>query len=700
MRSLIKNLLITVIFALTSGLIVKYQPGATIGLIFLLFFSVYYSNPAYLLLVRLFDFPKSSFLRRFFGVLTVFWLFTTSCGLLILFGLPLLYLAVLVIPLTVLFLGLFTVLTLRHQKNNENLSEVAELQEFVLPSSTSLIGALFILMLGGFYVLFKNHTGLEISTPWTVLPNFYIYLYLLIFAVLGLLIFTNNHAKTILILFFVFSLLTHFNLALSHDLVYGADYWRHLGTQNQILQNGGVMIQNFSENPNWFEKINFGLYSYAGFWGLNVILNLFTGVDLLNLGKFVGPILWSLFIPVLFYALGRVLHLPKRLALFLTWLSFIPSALLISGSFSLPVSLGFIFWLFSLLLLLKADLQKNKTQFFGLVVVGLLLSLGYLLYAILFFLALLLKLINVYLKENNWQSKISWLVVFVFTALFLPVIEVIAGYSQMSIKSGFFPALKQFIGNLTGYYFVSGPRPHTISTGNILFYQTPLNSFVENYLTIWPWWMLPISLLFIGLSIYGAYKFFSKEIDRRWLVVLFAGLFIGYFISRYLLNGENILTRRLDTVLATGLIIFFCLAVSYLGDYLLQRKFILLGIICLSIFGASIYSLGPVSKIISTAEYNDYLNIAEQTKDETKFCVIADPYNLTALEGISAKRIIGGGFPIKGDFSQTQLENILEDWQAGLKDKEEIIKEAKVITGAKNCFVVIKDNKNVMMMKY
>ncbi len=699
MLKVVKNLLVIAIFSLFSGFIFTYQPGWFFGLIFLLFFVFYYAKDGYLLLERVFDFPQNSFLSRFFGMLTVFWLLVIVGGFLILIKIPIFYLSILVLPVTAGFLEILLSLS-RWRKKRENETEVfAQKQETVLPSSTSFLAAVLLLMAGAFYVLVRHQTGDEILTPWSVLPDYYPYLYLLIYLGLGLLIFTNNHAKTLLILFFVFSLLCHFDLSLTHQLVYGADYWRHLGTQNQILQGGGVVVQNFAENPSLIEKINFGLYSYLGFWGLNVILNLFTGFDFLTLGKFVGPILWSLFVPVLFYALGRVLSLSKRLSLFLVWLSFIPSALLISGSFSLPATLHFIFWLFSLTLLLKANLKENRSQFWGLLFVGLLLLSGYLLYAIIFFLALGLKLLNTLDIKNRLADIVIWFSAGIGGILFLPLLEILSGYSQLSFKSDIFSAIKQFVGNLTGYYFVFGPRPHTIATGNILFNQTPDYAFVSNGLTAWSGWMLFVAIIFIGLAIYGLYKFFVEEKEKRWLGILFIGLFGGYFISRYLLNGENILARRLDTVLSTGLIIFFVYGISYLQQYFSHRSVTVFTVIILAIFGSAIYTLGPVSKAVSFQEYLDYTDIAFQLKDENKYCVIADPYNLTVLEGVSTKQIVGGGFPIKGDFSQIELQTVLKDLEEG-RDKNQIIAEAKQITGAKNCFVVEKNESGVKMIKF
>ena len=535
MSNILKKSLIIAIFYLASWFIVKYQPGMFVGLIFLLFFLYYFAEKAYKILVRAFNFPEHSFLGKFFGLLLVFWLMIVICGIFMICGFSPAILATFTLPATGLLVYILPGLVF-WQKDiiSENKAEVGESEEFVLPSSTSLIGGATILMLSGFYILYKHQTGNEILSPWAVLPNYYIYLYLLVYLFLGFLIFSNSHAKTILILLTVFSALCHLNLGLTHQLVYGADYWRHLGVENQLVQTGKLAIANFSVDPNFFEKVNPGIYSYAQFWGMNVFLNLFTHVSLLDLGRFTVPVLWIIFIPTLIYALGRLMLWNKRTALFLSWVSFVPSALLVSGSFSLPVSLHFIFWLFALLLLLKADLQNNKRQLWGLIFIGLLLLSGYLLYALIFFLGLLIKVLNIYLRGDSWPEKISWFILFILAGLSLPVVEVVAGYSQLSFKSDLFSAIKQFIGNLIGYYFVFGPRPHTISTGNVLINQTPDYAFISNALTVWPWWMLIISILFFVLVKLGVYKFFKNEVDKRWLVILFSGLFAGYFISRYL----------------------------------------------------------------------------------------------------------------------------------------------------------------------
>lgn len=698
MRDYLKKMLILAFFGLFSWVIVTYQPGIIIGLIFLLFFLCYFSDKAYKMSIRAFNFPEHSFLGGFLGFLSVFWILTVVCGIMVFFQIPPVVFGTLVLPVTGLSVYIFSKLIF-WQKDIHHENIIAEEEEFVLPSSTSLIGGAGILMLSGFYILYKHQTGDEILTPWSVLPNYYIYLYLVVYLFLGFLIFTNRHAKTILIFLSVFAALCHFNLGLTHQLVYGADYWRHLGVENQLLQTGKLNITNFSADPNFFEKLNPGIYSYAQFWGINVFLNLFTGISLLDLGRFVGPLLWAVFIPTLIYALGRLMLWNKRTVLFLSWVSFVPSALLVSGSFFLPVSFHFIFWLLSMLFLFKADLRKNIKQLWGLLFVGLVLSTGYLLYAFIFFGALILKTINVYLRQGNLIENVLWSIFTLLTGVSFPILEILSGYSQLSFKSGIFSAVKQFVGNLSGYYFVFGPRPHTIATGNILVNQTPDYAFVSNALTVLPGWMFIISILFIGLSIYGVYKFFNKETDKRWFSVLFIGLFIGYFLSRYLLSGDNILTRRLDAILALGLIVFFVYTVK---DWMSQNYGyrVTVGIVVLlSLFGTAIYSLGPVSKVVSAQEYLDYQNIFAQLKDENKYCVIADPYNLTALEGVSAKQIVGGGFPIKGDFSQPELQYILKSLQEG-KDKMQIIVQAKQITGAKNCFVLEKNENGVKMIKY
>ena len=128
-------------------------------------------------------------------------------------------------------------------------------------------------------------------------------------------------------------------------------------------------------------------------------------------------------------------------------------------------------------------------------------------------------------------------------------------------------------------------------------------------------------------------------------------------------------------------------------------KFIVATVVLLSLFGSAIYSLGPVSKAIGLQEYLDYTDIAGQLKDEKNYCIIADPYNLTVLEGVSAKQIIGGGFPINGDFSQPELQYILKSLEEG-KDKAQVIAQAKSITGAKNCYILLKNGESIRMEKH
>ena len=70
---------------------------------------------------------------------------------------------------------------------------------------------------------------------------------------------------------------------------------------------------------------------------------------------------------------------------------------------------------------------------------------------------------------------------FVATVLFIPLLEIISGYSHFDRGVNFLTQIKQFIGNFTAYYLASGPRPHDIAVGNIIFNQTPAYAFVPNF---------------------------------------------------------------------------------------------------------------------------------------------------------------------------------------------------------------------------
>jgi hypothetical protein len=124
--------------------------------------------------------------------------------------------------------------------------------------------------------------------------------------------------------------------------------------------------------------------------------------------------------------------------------------------------------------------------------------------------------------------------------------------------------------------------------------------------------------------------------------------------------------------------------------YEVITKSVACGAIIVLSFAMSIsYSLGPDTRAVSMDEFNamEYVWYVEKESLATPPCVIADTFPLLALEGISSKYIIGGGFPINQYFAQPEREALLQEM---LKNpREEIWRQALDITKTNTCWLVV-----------
>jgi hypothetical protein len=343
----------------------------------------------------------------------------------------------------------------------------------------------------------------------------------------------------------------------------------------------------------------------------------------------------------------------------------------------MPNSLGFLIFLPSLPLLVRRVKNGERRLVVWLSLYGIFLFTGYTLYAIVFALlwgsAEVVRKITVLesqglssLKRGLYAACLVGLVAGV-----IPMLELVAGYSTLPTSPRFVLAsAQQFVGNLTGFYLAFGPRPHTIATGNILLYQTPSYAFVPNLLTEGRYWLVLLSafiLFFVGLGLLRGLR--SFDLTERWLSIVSLAFFAEYAVGRYLLTGEQILSRRMDMMLALLiLIVVMCEVgkrVQALAVFRWQRYVVVGLLFVVSMFGAAIYSLGPVDRAMSRDEYRaaEYVWSQEKNNASGHYCIIADTYPLLALEAFSAKRIVGGGFPIDRYFGQKEREQIATDFE-------------------------------------
>jgi hypothetical protein len=541
------------------------------------------------------------------------------------------------------------------------------------------------LIVWGFYLLKISQTADIILSPWQTISPKFIYVFFFLFLLLGWLIISRFHTAVLLGLIVTFSFLTHSYLPLTNQYIYGADGWRHLASEERIMTGEKFIPKIFIDGElTLIQKINPGKFSYSQFYGLSVALSKILFFNLMTTTLWLLPLFWSIIFTLLLFEVGRSLGWGESQSLFLCLAGLWPFALQAGGSFSLPVNLGFLFFIFFILLLIKRIKNPRKEQLWFLGVIGTLSVFGYFLYLILFWLSWFgVEILFVINKIKNKVIKISGQVfLFLIFLLAIPVLEIFTGFSLWQFKSdGFFGGLKQLLGSLSGYYLASGPREHLIDAGNIFFYQIPTYGFVNNIFIVWRWWIVILMVGFFMILIYRGIKWLKQtDIIKKWWVIMTAGLFGGYIISRYFLAGENILTRRMDAVLA---VLILVIIFDMVGDWLNKKfnKFIFLVILAVATVGS--YSLGPLSRTVSADEFTAMEYVYAQQKDQPNYCVVADAYPLLILEYLSTKEIVGGGLPIDANFSQPAQVLLFQSFAKN--QSLDFFKEAKKITGSKAC---------------
>ena len=679
-----KGVLFAVILAFFIYFNIANWHSRILGLILALFYFFFISSGAQMALANFFNLSGNAFRIKILGIL--FGL--TTLSLIVEFEIIFFRLTAVAIALA-FFLNAIIYIILdqlapkedgQAEIDNENLSVIEEVPH-------AKIGLLLYVALAlyGFYLLHSSQTGAAILTPWQTINPKFIYVFLSATLILGFLIFSKLKAKSVLFLLVIHSFLMLSYLPLTHQLIYGADSWRHIATESQLIAEKPLDLVVYGQQ-NFLNKLNLGQFSYSQLWGVSVISARLFNSSFLSVNVWLGPIAWAIFMPILLFEIGMAMGFAKKRALFFAWLGFLPFALVTGGAFTLPNNWGFLAWLFfSLLLLKRLAAPKKGGQAVILILLAIPILFGYGLYSILMILTWAIAEILVLQKLIPQNFKFKNLLLVGAVGLSLPIIELLAGYSQIN-RLNWFEQIKQFIGNFTSYYLASGPRPHDIATGNIIFNQVPSYAFVENILTQGRWWLLIFMLVFLGGAVYGLVSFWkSEKTEQKWLAMFFSGLFTGYFICLYLLGGEHIITRRLDAVIAVCLLVLFLEAWTKLVWQKLPGILAIpISVIIFSFAITTSYSLGPDTNSVSKDQFDAMNYIWQAEQGANKYCVVADTYPLLALEAISNKAIIGGGFPIDQNFAQPERAALFAAAQKRLTNG--LLADAHVLTGADYCW--------------
>lgn len=643
-----------------------------------------------LLLIKFFYF-NNSYRLKVYGIFISFILISWFVGILIIFW----QFSVLFLSIILLVIGGLSIFLEKYIINIKNTKiqydEKDDKYIQILHKKIYII-AFLVSFSFGLYLLYAGRVSSVVITPWQTIYSNFIYLFFITVFITGCFIFSFLKVRYVLMFLILQFLLLFAYLPLSQQLFYGADGWRHIASIKSVISNNEILIENFTDNLNWLEKINPGLLSYSQFWGSFVFLSNSLSIDLISLMTWFQPVLATVFLPLLLYELGLSLGWRNRQSLILPWLALWPFALQSVGGFSLPVNFGFLIFLLLIILILKRSAVPRKEQIWILCILGCLSLFGYAVYFILFWFAF--GLIEILKQVKKKPLKLKYLtlgLLIVVSILLIPTIELVAGYAKFDSSINVVESTKQFIGNFSATYIATGPRTHIISTGNIFFNQAPLYAFIPNQFTLWRLWMpLFMVIIFICFVIGLYFLWKQKYFISKWLPILIIGIYSGYIISRYFLSGEHLLSRRLEPILALFGIIMLGVVIKNL--FAKNKMISIILILIMSIAISTSYSLGPTTRSMSSREYNTVLNIWEQMDHNAPACVIGNTFTLLALEAISSKKIVGGGFPIDKNFGQKELLQLFEK----IKNNPtlELKEDAKKLTGADVCYLIMDEDIN------
>ncbi len=567
---------------------------------------------------------------------------------------------------------------------------------------SSGFGVLMYLVLASYavYLLMHSTVSGSVLNPWQVIDPRFLYVFGAATAVLGLLIFTRLRVTTVLLLLCVHTFILHSYLPLTQDLFYGADGWRHIGYVDSIVHEQPIIAAELSATPSIGARL--GSLTYGQFWVLSALASRLFGVNSITIMTWLLPVVWSLAVPFLFYRFGEVLGLRRRAALIMVWLSFLPFALQVAGSFSLPVNLGFIFWLVSMLFVLERAKQPEHGQVGVLFFFGLLSIFSYSLFCLLFWFSWVVVEIFLVLRHSKPSlRRVGVVVASLFGSIMIPVVELVTRYSHFPVTIAWLTQLRQLVGNFTAVYLASGPRPHDISAGNVLFNQVPQSAFISNELLMNMWWLVPVAVVFWLFAFVGWCSIARKiNVAHQWLTVFAVTCFGGYIISRYLLAGEQLFARRLDVVLAFVGLVLAVLAGQLIAQSLRGKAQLFAIIVLVVVASVSItasYSLGPDTDAVGSNEYRAMQYVWQEDKANESHCVIAQTYPLLALEAISERKVIGGGFPIDQYYTQPELKQSLVGFDR--QPNGQLWGKALAATHASSCWLLVKDDRYIEMAK-
>ncbi len=573
------------------------------------------------------------------------------------------------------------------------------------------VSLLFVILLFIAFVLLVGSAGSiqVLWSPWQVISPFYLPFFFILVFLLGILIFSRSRIKIVLFFLVLLSILCHSYLALSHQMPWGGDVWRMVAVEEKLLDGDYYPPVLHGHEARWTEAAGIDLpevftvpqkFTYAHYWAVNVLVAGGFNLDLATVSKWLVPLLWSVFGTMFLFRIGHLIFRNWRMGLLLAWLGLLPFTFQVLGAISLPVSLGFVVFLFVMCLWLQYFQDQAPGQLLPAAIFTFLMLFGYSLHFLLLFFSVPVVFVYGLIARAKKKALLipAKIILLLGAPLFFPAIELSAKISRLPEQYDLVLSAKKALAIFSGWYYASGIRSHDILMGNIFFNHTPNYAFVENFFTGIRWIVIPLMLIICLCFLLELMNAVIKKNDKYWFFVTFLAFmsFGAYLIGWFYLEGDRLFTRRLDHVLALIILIFFLsfvgasfnkLSTRFLNPVVVKVYTIIL-VVIFSLLGVIAYGSGPDMRVVSDKEYQAARIILQNiSTTSNNHCIIADTWLLLLIEAQSHAKIAGGGFPMDYQFAQPERMRIYDEIAEG--NLVQGLNRAFHLTGADQCFVAI-----------
>ena len=280
-------------------------------------------------------------------------------------------------------------------------------------ASTSLLVCLFLFSVAvSFCGLLLGRTGEGVGSVWLTIPNFFLPTFFISSVFLMfILFFTRISISWKLVFVCVYFFLVHsLFLFVWYPGRYG-DPWSHLGEARFIDKAG----KPYAYEGMISRRLIVDLLGAQAQYALVVLFTRMLCVDIYWIHVTFVPLLWSFFVPLFSYTIAKLFIVGKSetVPLFAAVGSGLFSSLVLWGAVSVPNSLGFIFFIFTMLLLLYWIKWGGRRIWFLALLASAVTFLTHFqpgIFALIFFFS-----VTVFRKFSNALLKIVCYVLFIFS---------------------------------------------------------------------------------------------------------------------------------------------------------------------------------------------------------------------------------------------------------------------------------------------